>query len=180
ALATLYADRAAPAHPGANFSDAAWLAQRDYLIQRGANFEYPWPDSGAFVPVDYTGGARQDARPYAPDTDDRTLWFAETGAPGGDFVHLYGNIATYLHDPAADRYYVAGGSALSPAGLDPKTAYPIDTFAEGYADVGLRPALDAPKPMLLRASLMRLLRQQPYVRQKYPPALVFNQVTSDK
>jgi hypothetical protein len=165
-LATLYADRASPAHPGANFSDAAWLAQRDYLIQRGANFEYPWPDSGAFVPLDYAGGARQTARPYAPDTDDRTLWFAETGAPGGDFIHLYGNVATYLHDPQTDRYSVAGGSALSPEGLDPKLPSPIDAYAEGYADVGLRPAFDASKAMLIRASLIKLLRQQPYTRQQ--------------
>ncbi|OAM90486.1 hypothetical protein OH491_02040 [Termitidicoccus mucosus] len=164
-LATLYADRASPSFPGVNFSDAAWLAQRDYLIQRGANFEYPWPDSGAFVPVDYAGGARQAALPYAPGSDDRTLWFAETGGTGGDFAHLYGNVATYLHDPLTDRYFVAGGSALSPAGLDPKTAYPIDAFAEGYADVGLRPAFDASKAMIIRASLIKLLRLQPYVRQ---------------
>ncbi|MDR0353890.1 MAG: hypothetical protein LBI02_11300 [Opitutaceae bacterium] len=165
-LATLYAERAAPAAPGANFSDTAWLAQRDHLVQRGANFEYPWPDFGAFVPIDYAGGSRQNAQPYAPDADDRMLWFADTGDTGGDFAHLYGNVATYLHDPLSDRYSVAGGSALSPAGLDPKTAYPIDAFAEGYADVGLRPAFDVSKAMLIRASLIKLFRAQPYVRQQ--------------
>lgn len=176
-IVELYAAQSArPDSPGANFSDSTWIAQRDYLVQNGSLFEHPWPDSGAYLPPGQppaTAQSHATAEPYAPQASDGSLWFADVGSspqPDG-FSHLFGNVATFLYDPlapAASRYSVAGASAISPAIIDPKKIYPVSSDSEGYADIGLRPAFDASKAMILRGQLMQLLRKQPYVRQQKP------------
>jgi hypothetical protein len=177
-VASAYPALAKPDAPGANFSDNAWRTQRDHIAKsvRGGDEvkAMPWPDSGAFQPTRQlnqpappSGAA---AQPYNPNKNDGHLWFAEVGEPNGKtFVHLFGNVATWLYEPTDHQYAVAGGSALSPATLNPTTIYPADPFSEGFADVGLRPAFDASPAMLQRGRLVRALSNQPYLHQPAPP-----------
>jgi hypothetical protein len=166
-VAALYGDEAKPGAAGANFSDRVWLAQRDYLVQHGNQFEFPWPDGGAFRPgLETAAKTRGLAQPYEPDVSDGHLWFAEVTQPGATipFQHLFGNVATYLYDPASRQFFVAGGSAISPKEIDPRKSYPVDAYAEGFADVGFRPAFDAPPALIVRNRLVRLIRNQLYLR----------------
>ncbi|AWI10053.1 hypothetical protein [Ereboglobus luteus] len=175
-IVELFAGKLArPDAPGANFTDATWLAQRDHLVKNGALFEFPWPDSGAYAPPGSppsTVQTHSTAPAYAPQQNDGMLWFADVNADAAQnetgFAHLFGNVATLLHDPlaaAGGSYSVAGGSAISPATIDPKKTYPLPAESEGYADIGIRPVFDASKSMIIRGQLMMLLRKQPYVRQ---------------
>ncbi|MDF9832725.1 hypothetical protein M2103_000939 [Ereboglobus sp. PH5-5] len=176
-IVELFAKKLArPDAPGANFTDATWLAQRDHLVKNGALFEFPWPDSGAYAPPGApspTVQTHSTAPAYAPEQNDGALWFSDVNAASAQnetgFAHLFGNVAILLHDPlaaAGGAYSVAGGSAISPATIDPKKTYPLPAESEGYADVGIRPAFDASKSMIIRGQLMMLLRKQPYVRQQ--------------
>jgi hypothetical protein len=162
----LYGDLAKPDTPGANFSDRSWLAERDYLVAQGGQFEFPWPDSGVFRPgLDSAFKTHAVAEAYAPNVDDGHLWFVEVDQGGGaPFHHLFGNVATYLFDPDKKQFFVAGGSALSPKDIDPRVAYPVDAYAEGFADVGVRAAFDASPVLIIRSQLIRLMRNQLYLR----------------
>lgn len=164
-VARIYGDLAKPGAAGANFADQSWLAQRNYLITQGAQFEFPWPDGGVFRPgLESDFKTRQAAEPYAPEVKDGKLWFAEVDSGSGVFHHLFGNVATYLYEPDKKQFYVAGGSALSPKEIDPRQAYPVDGYAEGFSDVGMRPAFDASPALIIRSELIRLLRNQLYLR----------------
>lgn len=166
-VAALFGELAKPDTAQMNFSDGAWLAQRDYLIQQGNQFEFPWPDGGVFRPgLESAFPTRGLAEPYEPGTSDGQLWFSSVVQDGAaiPFHHIFGNVATYLFDPSSKQFFVAGGSALSPKEIDPLKAYPVDTYAEGFADVGFRPAFDASPSLIVRSQLIRLLRNQLYLR----------------
>jgi hypothetical protein len=178
ALAETFPELALPNAPGANFSDATWLAQRDHLAT-AATAEKPWPDAGAFTPPETPSGAKAAA--YNPNGNDGILWFAEVGTVGNEapgFTHLFGNIATWTYDPEGKTYGIAGGSAISPANVNPARVYPAEAFSEGFADVGLRPAFDAPPALIQRGLLMSAIRRQPYLRQSAPTAPASPQTTS--
>lgn len=63
------------------------------------------------------------------------------------FKHLSGNIAEYLHDPDANKYYVAGGSALAMVAGTWQTQHVLSKRNErtAFSDVGIRLCLIAPE-----------------------------------
>lgn len=160
---------------GASFA-ALWKFLSDY---REGNQTVRWrPNEGVFLPLVKTeGGAGRrkyadDGAIPAADVDNR-LWFTpvdEGPAPGG-FVNLVGNVSIYLYDPAARQFYVAGGSALSPPGIDFTQPQKVEVagligakrVTEGFSDVGVRPAFDAPPGFKERYNFLVLVRNQPYL-----------------
>jgi hypothetical protein len=80
--------------------------------------------------------------------------------------HLLGNVAEYLFDESSKQFFVAGGSALSPPEIDPLKSYPVDLrlASEGFSDVGLRLAFNAPGGVAGRSRLQQLLKNQPFLR----------------
>jgi hypothetical protein len=134
------------------------------------------PSEGAYLPMVATGGQRKrlvDDGQVAPDAKDGPIWLApvDEGPATAGFVHLLGNVAVYLYDDAAKQYYVAGGSLLSPPGIDPAEPQKVETagligarrVTEGFSDVGLRPAFDAPPGMRERFKLLLLVKEQKYL-----------------
>jgi len=133
------------------------------------------PKEGIFlplVPVPGTAARRKfsDDGQVVTQTDTGKLWLApvDEGPASGGFVNLYGNIWVYLFDDAA---YVAGGSALSPPGLSISEPHKVEAAGvigatkvnEGFADVGIRPAFDAPPGFRERYKLLVLVREQQYL-----------------
>ena len=131
------------------------------------------PNEGAFLPV--VAATRRkfaDDGQVAASADKGRVWLAavdEGPAPGG-FINLFGNVWIYLHDGGKD-FYVAGGSALSPPGVDMTVPHKVEATAvigatevsEGFSDVGIRPAFDAPPGFRERYKLLVLVREQKYL-----------------
>ena len=139
------------------------------------------PTVSAFLPLVKTAGSLQP-KPYADDgqvsglPDKGRLWFApvDEGPVMGGFINLFGNVWVYLLDPAKSQYYVAGGSVLSPPGVDIMEPQKVEgsgligssrttTPKDAYSDVGLRPAFDAPPGFRERYKLLVLVREQKYL-----------------
>ncbi|MFO1448474.1 MAG: hypothetical protein U1F61_09985 [Opitutaceae bacterium] len=131
-------------------------------------------------PTDLGGRTRRlpmrDAGEAAAETSDAHLWPApvDDGPETAGFVHLFGNVWTYLYDPEGQRYFVGGGSALSPPSLDPRTPQPVEgiplignsrgrALVDGFSDVGIRPAFDAPPGLRDRMEMFRLVRLQQFL-----------------
>jgi len=154
--------------PLPNLRDGVWQRQRDYLLGRGVvGYESP-VDADIFWPISLGDPKRLgESGAAVPDLDDGLLWFSDVetaGQPG--IQHLLGNVAEFLFDPDTNQFMVAGGSALSPPGLDPEKAHPLaGTLAlTGFSDVGIRLAFDAPAALTGRTRLLQLIRNQPYLR----------------
>ena len=100
-------------------------------------------------------------------------WFApvDEGPATGGFVNLTGNVSIYLYDETGKQFYVAGGSALSPPGIDFKEPQRVEAgsligarrVTEGFSDGGIRPAFDAPPGFKERYKLLVLVRQQGFL-----------------
>jgi hypothetical protein len=139
------------------------------------------PILSAFLPLIKTPGSLQP-KPYADDgqvsslPDKGRLWFApvDEGPAMGGFVNLFGNVWVYLLDPDKSQYYVAGGSVLSPPGVDVVEPQKVEgsgligssrttTPKDAYSDVGIRPAFDAPPGFKERFKLFKLVREQKYL-----------------
>jgi len=144
---------------------------RDYKV---AGQVTDWrPNEGAFLPM--VKATRQkygdDGQAVAGASQGR-LWFApvDDGPATNGFVNLFGNVWIYLNDGGKD-YYVAGGSALSPPGVDRVEPHKVEAkgrigatkVTEGFADVGIRPAFDAPPGFRERYKLLVLVREQKYL-----------------
>lgn len=150
----------------ANLRDATWLKERDYLLSAGVTVGSPvegdvfWPRSAGTLKTGY------EAQPSTLGRLDNFVWFDEVGSQSrdGNFHNLFGNVAEYLYDESTSRFYVAGGSALSPPELNPVTPYPVETATAigGFSDVGFRLAFTAPSSMAARTRLQLLFRQRPY------------------
>lgn len=138
------------------------------------------PNEGIYLPVAQVTGAAK--KKYADDgavtsgPDKGKLWFApvDDGPSTSGFINLYGNVWVYLcdnTDPAKPVFYVAGGSVLSPPGVDIVEPQKVEAVGmigatkvrEGYADVGIRPASDAPPGFRERYKLNQLVRHQNYL-----------------
>jgi formylglycine-generating enzyme required for sulfatase activity len=140
------------------------------------------PNEGIYLPAAQDAGGSR--RMYVDDgavgeQDQGRVWLApvdEGPSAGGSFVNLFGNVWTYLCEPAADPtrkpvYYVAGGSALSPPGvniMEPQKVEAVGRIGasvvrEGFSDVGIRPAFDAPPGFRERYKLYRLVQDQKYL-----------------
>ena len=131
------------------------------------------PNEGAFLPV--VAATRRkfaDDGQVAATTDRGRVWLAavDDGPVTGGFINLFGNVWIYLNDGGKD-FYVAGGSALSPPGVDVAEPHKVEATAvigatevsEGFSDVGIRPAFDAPPGFRERYKLLVLVREQKYL-----------------
>ncbi|HWA25948.1 MAG TPA: serine/threonine-protein kinase [Lacunisphaera sp.] len=133
----------------------------------------PWrPNAGVFTPqgVDL----KNDDGRAVNGTEQGPMWFrpVEDGPAPKGFVNLLGNISIFLTGENPSDYYVAGGSVLSPPGID--FTKPQKITAGGgmiggragnaaYSDVGIRPAFDAPPGFKERYTLLKLVREQKYL-----------------
>jgi|GEM_PF-2402830 len=149
---------------------------RDYNV---AGQSIPWrPNEGAFLPrVAIPGGGPRrnyvDDGQASPDPDESRLWFTpvDEGPVAGGFVNLTGNVSIYLYDEAGKQYHVAGGSVVSPPGIDFTQPQRVEAgsligakrVTEGFSDVGIRPAFDAPPGFRERYKLLVLVRQQGFL-----------------
>lgn len=161
---------------------------------RGASFQRLWrfledyreggqvvrwrPNEGAFPIMESVPGTaarrkRADDGQAVDAPDQGKLWLApvEDGPSTGGFINLYGNVWVYLYDGVKD-FYVAGGSALSPPGVDIAEPRKVEASGligatkvtdEGFTDVGIRPAFDAPPGFRERYKLLVLVREQKYL-----------------
>ncbi len=135
------------------------------------------PKEGAFLPmvaVPGTAARRKftDDGQLATQADKGKLWFApvDEGPSTGGFINLFGNVWIYLTDGGKD-FYVAGGSALSHPGVDITEPHKVEAASvigatkvrEGFTDVGIRPAFDAPPGFRERYKLLVLVRGQKYL-----------------
>ncbi len=139
------------------------------------------PNEGAFLPLVANPGTTLrrkvvDDGSAAAGVAGTRLWFSavdEGAAPGG-FVNLTGNVSIYLYDSAGTppAFYAAGGSVLSPPGLDfitePRKIEAAGLIGakrvtEGFSDVGIRPAFDAPPGFKERYKFLVLVRQQGFL-----------------
>ncbi len=145
---------------------------RDYNV---AGQTLTWrPNTGAFPvtvsPADngQAGAGTAGTRLWPVPVDD-----GPATATGG-FVNLTGNVWIYLQGSGPDDYYAAGGSVFSPPGIDltqpqvvPKGGGLIGArnkvTSEGFSDVGIRPAFDAPPGFRERYKLLVLVREQKYL-----------------
>src|SRR5258708_6562220 len=136
-----------------------------FAMTRRSKFTWPagrglFPPGAAFPPPRKAGPPAPAPPPPRP-----------RGAPAGGFFHLVGNVWIYLYDVAAKQFYVAGGSALSPPGIDFTQPQKVEAaglvgakrVTEGFSDVGLRPAFDAPPGFRERYKLLLLVRQQKFL-----------------
>ena len=136
------------------------------------------PGEGAFLPLVATPGVAS-RRKYVDEGQagsgrpDSRLWFApvDEGVATGGFFNLTGNVSIFLYDDAARQFYAAGGSALSPPGVDFTQPQKVEAagligakkVTEGFSDVGIRPAFDAPPGFRERYNLLVLVREQRYL-----------------
>jgi hypothetical protein len=150
---------------------------RDYNV---AGQTLTWrPNTGAFpVMVTPPGGGRKipladDGQSGAGASGTR-LWPAPVDdgpATATGFVNLTGNVWFYLQGPGNEQFFVAGGSSLSPPGIDltqpqkvePRGLIGATKVTEGFSDVGIRPAFDAPPGFRERYKLLVLVRQQGFL-----------------
>ncbi len=170
---------AGPAASG-NFRGPNFQSLFDYLRDyKVAGQTLTWrPNEGVFLPM-VTAPGSAARRKYVDEGQASAgavgtrLWLApvDEGAPAGGFFHLVGNVWIYLYDDAAKQFYVAGGSALSPPGIDFTQPQKVEAaglvgakrVTEGFSDVGLRPAFDAPPGFRERYKLLLLVRQQKFL-----------------
>ncbi|HXJ55842.1 MAG TPA: SUMF1/EgtB/PvdO family nonheme iron enzyme [Verrucomicrobiae bacterium] len=130
-----------------NLRDETWAKQRDYAAShaKASMTGIPWPDwnNAAFR---YPGLAPDliEARAIAlTNYNDRYLWFAPVMTDSAvKFSHLVGNVAEYLLQPEADKFFVIGGSALSDPRVPQDRPYPVGLAKRGFADVGFRMACE--------------------------------------
>ncbi|TVR52422.1 MAG: hypothetical protein EA425_04995 [Puniceicoccaceae bacterium] len=166
--AALERNRVAGAPTNANLRDATWSRQHAHIaatVERLQPLVALWPDSDAFGPGVMPGIQTGAAAVPATQRDDGVLWFLPVDArPDEPFQHLIGNVAEFLHDPEAGRFYVAGGSALSAPEIDPEVPVPLPPGRgrSGYSDVGVRLSFAAPLATP-GWQLVRLVRDQSYV-----------------
>ncbi|MDB6115443.1 MAG: hypothetical protein JWQ62_2388 [Lacunisphaera sp.] len=158
---------------GANFQ-TLFSYLRDYKV---AGQTTTWrPNEGIFLPlVQIPGAGRRkfadDGQPATAPRNDGRLWFTsvDEGPVTGKFLNLLGNVSVYLAD--GDQFYVVGGSALSPPGVDFTEPQKVEVgsligqkkVTEGFSDVGIRPAFDAPPGFRERYKLLVLVRQQKFL-----------------
>jgi hypothetical protein len=169
----------------ANRRDGSFAALWRYLeTARVGDEGIAWrPNRDIFLPLQTVReGSRTRRLPLADDgraateADDGHLFPAEVdaGPETLGFVHLFGNVWAYLYDPGEQRYYVAGGSALSPPALDPREPQRVEgiplignsrgqALTDGFSDVGVRPAFDAPPGVRDRLEMFRLVRAQQFL-----------------
>lgn len=141
------------------------------------------PSQGIFLPLQpIQEGGRirriplRDNGQAVTTTSDSHLWpsAVDDDPEIGGFVHLFGNVWTYLYDPEERGIYVAGGSALSPPALDPLQPQKVEgiplignrrgrALVDGFSDVGIRPAFDAPPGLRDRLEMFRLVRAQQFI-----------------
>jgi hypothetical protein len=161
------AEKSSDPSTGPNYRDASWLKERDYLL--AANVADLLIDADVFWPSTVTLKKRGGQAQAVTDRNDGLLWFASTEGGMGQtprLRHLLGNVAEYLFDESSKQFFVAGGSALSPPEIDPLKSYPVDLrlASEGFSDVGLRLAFNAPGGVAGRSRLQQLLKNQPFLR----------------
>lgn len=154
---------------------------------RGSSFQQLWTFLENYreggVPIAWRPGAGAFKKPRTADDgqpatmpDKQRLWPApvDEGPETNGFTNLFGNVWTYLYDEAAKAYFVAGGSVLSPPGLDFTQPQKVEGSAligstaatalqDGYSDVGIRPAFDAPPGFRERYKFLVLVRNQKYL-----------------
>jgi formylglycine-generating enzyme required for sulfatase activity len=169
----------------ANRRDARFATLWRFLeTARAGDQGIAWrPNRDIFLPLQAVKeGARTRRLPLADDgravteAEDGHLFPADVdaGPESFGFVHLFGNVWTYLHDPDERRYYVAGGSALAPPGIDAREPQRVEgiplignsrgqALTDGFSDVGVRPAFDAPPGVRDRLEMFRLVRTQQFL-----------------
>jgi hypothetical protein len=157
-----------------NRRDQTWATQRDHIARTNERLltgDPPWPDQGAFVPA-AVDVSRAAAAVPAVAYDDGQLWFSEVYSmpEPQPFLHLVGNVAEYARDPETGRFYVVGGSALSPPEVQPDVLYPVapDEAGGGYSDVGFRLAFAVPRNTP-GAQLARTILNPQYLEELFPP-----------
>lgn len=131
-------------------------AFRPLVVPPGGGLRAPFPDDG-LARVESAGRLWPGPVNQGPTTDG--------------FVNLTGNVWIYLYDGVTGQYYVAGGSVLAPPGLVFTKPYRVEAsgrigarkVTEGFSDVGIRPAFDAPPGIRKRFELLRLVRDQRYL-----------------
>ena len=149
---------------------------RDYNV---AGQTISWrPNDGAFLPKVAVEGSNlrkkfADDGHAGPGADEGRLWFGpvDEGPATSGFVNLTGNVSIFLHDPAANAFFVAGGSALSPPDIDFTQPQKVEAAGligakpgtEPYSDVGIRPAFEAPPGFRERYKLLLLVREQKFL-----------------
>jgi hypothetical protein len=136
------------------------------------------PNEGVFLPLvaAATGGPRRrfaDDGQVKPGNADGPLWLSpvDAGPSTGGFVNLVGNVWIYLYDEVGKQFYVAGGSALSPPGVGVLEPMKVEAtgligarrVTEGFSDVGIRPAFDAPPGVRERFKLLLLVQEQQFL-----------------
>jgi hypothetical protein len=153
-----------------------WQTVESY---REGGQELRWrPNAGIFLPSVKVEGSNVRQRfidkGEAVATEDRgRIWLSsvDDGPSTDGFINLFGNVWIYLYDAASNTTYVAGGSALSPPGVDvmePHKVEPVGLIGatrvrEGFSDVGIRPAFYAPPGFRERYKLFVLVREQRYL-----------------
>ncbi len=126
----------------------------------------------------YTKPRITDNGQPSPLPDKGRLWFAPVDE-GPEiikgFINLFGNVWIYLEDPnKKNAFFVAGGSVLSPPVVDIVEPQAVEgsgligattatTLQDGYSDVGIRPAFDAPPGFLERYKFFKLVKDQKYL-----------------
>jgi len=170
---------------GVNLRDQRFSTLWSYLeTYRTADQTIGWrPNQDIFLPLlPIQEGGRMRRMPLRDNgqavtaTSDSHLWPSpvDDGPDIGGFIHLFGNVWTYLYDPEERGYYVAGGSALSPPALDPLQPQKVEgiplignsrgrALVDGFSDVGIRPAFDAPPGLRDRLEMFRLVRAQQFI-----------------
>jgi hypothetical protein len=143
---------------------------RDFKVE-GQSWGSWRPNNGIYLPA----GFKDDGRAVAT-TDEGQFWFrdVDNGPKSGDFINLTGNVSIFLSGERPNEFYVAGGSILSPPGVD--FTQPQKVVAGGgmigvsavtgkvaFSDVGIRPAFDAPPGFKERFKLFKLVQGQKYL-----------------
>jgi hypothetical protein len=132
------------------------------------------PNEGVYFPT-VPGGTFKDDGKAAVSTDETRFWFwpVDEGPKAGNFINLTGNVAIFLTGDKGE-FYVAGGSVLSPPGVDPLQPQKVvpgggligsnsKTAKVAYSDVGIRTAFDAPPGFEERFKLNQLVGKQEYL-----------------
>jgi hypothetical protein len=165
-----------------NFRGPAFQRLFNYLqtYRAEGGITMAWrPTAGAFqAMVAPPGGGRKiplaDDGQAAAATGATRLWPAPVDegptTATGNFVNLTGNVWIYLQGPG-DQFYVAGGSVLSSPALDPTLPQKVEARGEvgaksttdGFSDVGIRPAFDAPPGFKERYKFLELVRKQGFL-----------------
>lgn len=149
----------------ANRRDASWLAANATLYKKSGGRNTTALDGEIFLPPSVTVPTRAKAA-AASAADDGTILFRQVspGTTGTSWQDAVGNVSEFVLDTASvwgtapstvaelrdwtsksDALRVMGGSALSPAEVDPATPYAVKGVSSllGYSDVGFRVAFDA-------------------------------------